>query len=512
MKQSVKRKTIYRFFTAMAVGVLSSFSSCSDEYSDAFYVDNNTYYDEPFRPMLHFTPEKFWMNDPNGMVYLDGEYHLFYQHNTQASKWGPMNWGHAVSTDLLHWEHLPVALSPDKNGDIFSGSAVIDKNNTAGFGANAMVAVFTSNGDRQRQSIAYSTDKGRTFTMYENNPVLKNDDIVDFRDPKVFWYADGNYWVMSLATGQTITFYSSPDLKSWTRLSEFGEGIGAHGGVWECPDLFPLTYNGQQKWVLLVSINPGGPGGGSATQYFTGDFDGTAFTADASPYPLWVDYGKDNYAGVTWNNVPETDGRSLFIGWMSNWQYAEAVPTLSWRSGATLPRELSLKNHPEGYPVLASQVIKEIESISGGWSDAARNNNTYQLISESAPYQVDITLDMPVDGICMLSLENEQGESYKLTVNSRDGRLIADRTGSGQTAFSPDFGCVLESPLNASGSLKISLYVDYMSVETLVNDGISQQTNLVFPQTIYNRLVVNADSRIQPSSVKVRTMQPVWQY
>lgn len=511
MKQLLNRKSIYQLLAAMAAGVIISLSSCSDDDTDSFYVDNNTYYDELYRPMIHFTPEKFWMNDPNGMVYLDGEYHFFYQHNAQASKWGSLNWGHAVSTDLLHWEHLPVALSPDKNGDIFSGSAVIDKNNTAGFGENAMIAIFTSNGDRQRQSIAYSTDKGRTFTMYENNPVLKDDNIVDFRDPKVFWYEAGNCWIMSLATGQTITFYSSPDLKSWTYLSKFGEGIGAHGGVWECPDLFPLTYNGQQKWVLLVSINPGGPGGGSATQYFTGSFDGRTFTADDSPYPLWVDYGKDNYAGVTWNNVPEADGRRLFIGWMSNWQYAEAVPTMTWRSGATLPRELSLQAHPEGHPVLVSKVVKEIESISGDWYDAAKNNNTYRLIDESSPYLLEITLDMPADGICSFTLENEQGESYKLTVNNRDGRLYTDRTQSGQTGFSPDFGCVLESPLNATGSLKISVYVDYMSVETLVNDGISQQTNIVFPQTIYNRLVVNSDSSVQPSAVKVRKIQSVWQ-
>lgn len=510
MKQLINKKSIYQLLAAMAAGVIISLSSCSDDDTDNFYVDDNTYYDELYRPMIHFTPEKFWMNDPNGMVYLDGEYHFFYQHNPQASKWGSLSWGHAVSTDLLHWEHLPVALSPDKNGDIFSGSAVIDKNNTAGFGANAMVAIYTSNSDRQRQSIAYSMDKGRTFTMYENNPVLKDDNIVDFRDPKVFWYEEGNCWIMSLATGQTITFYSSPDLKSWTYLSTFGEGIGAHGGVWECPDLFPLTYNGQQKWVLLVSINPGGPGGGSATQYFTGHFDGKKFIADDSPYPLWVDYGKDNYAGVTWNNVPETDGRRLFIGWMSNWQYAETVPTMTWRSGATLPRELSLQTHPEGYPVLISKMIKEMESISGEWHDAAKNNNAYQLIDEPSPYQLEITLDMPADGICSFNLENEQGESFKLTVNNRDGRLITDRTAAGQTGFSPNFGCVLESPLNASGSLKISVYVDYMSVETLVNDGISQQTNLVFPQTIYNRLVVNADSPVQPSAVKVRKIQPVW--
>lgn len=512
MKQSIKRKPVYQLLAAWAAGVIFSFTACSDDDSDAFYVDNNTYYDEAYRPMIHFTPQKFWMNDPNGMVYLDGEYHLFYQHNTQASKWGPMNWGHAVSTDLMHWEHLPVALSPDKNGGIFSGSAVIDKDNTAGFGAGAMVAIYTSNGDRQRQSLAYSTDKGRTFTMYENNPVLKDDSKPDFRDPKVFRYDAGNCWIMSLATGQSITFYSSPDLKNWTKESEFGEGIGAHGGVWECPDLFPLDYNGGQKWVLLVSINPGGPNGGSATQYFTGSFDGKTFTPDPSPYPLWLDYGKDNYAGVTWNNVPEADGRRLFIGWMSNWQYAEAVPTMSWRSGATLPRELSLTSHTEGYPLLTSRVAKEIETIAGSWSEVTKNNNTYELIQEPTPYQVELTLDLPADGNCTFSLENEAGEAYQVTVDTREGRLITDRTKSGKVDFSPEFGKVMAAPLNARpGKFRVTLFVDHASVETLVNEGESQQTNLVFPQSIYTRLVVKKGSSVQPSAVKVRALQPVWQ-
>lgn len=503
-------KSTYQLLAALAAGVVFSFSSCSDD-DPGVYVDNNTYYDEQYRPMIHFSPEKFWMNDPNGMVYLDGEYHLFYQHNTQGSKWGPMNWGHAVSTDLLHWEHLPVALSPDKNGDIFSGSAVIDKNNTAGFGADAMVAIYTSNGERQCQSLAYSTDKGRTFTMYQNNPVLKDNEKADFRDPKVFWYAAGDCWIMSLATGQTISFYRSADLKEWVKLSEFGEGIGSHDGVWECPDLFPLEYNGKQKWVLLVSINPGGPNGGSATQYFTGDFDGKTFTADPSPYPLWVDYGKDNYAGVTWNNVPEADGRRLFIGWMSNWQYAEAVPTMTWRSGATLPRELSLKTHTAGYPVLASQVVEEIETIAGSWSDAAKAGNGYKLVGEGVPYQVELTFDMPSDGTCSFSLENDEGESFQITLDCREGRLLADRTKSGKVDFSPEFAKVMSAPLNvAPGNMKVTLFVDYMSVEAFVNDGESLQTNLVFPKHIYNRLVVAEGSSVQPSAVKVRMLQPVW--
>ena len=282
-----------------------------------------------WRQRYHFTPPVSWMNDPNGMVFYDGEYHLFYQHNPLGAEWGNMSWGHAISTDLMHWKQLNVALMPDHLGDIFSGCAVIDKNNTAGFGKDAMVAIYTSAGKVQSQSIAYSTDKGRTFTKYSANPVITNPGIADFRDPKVFWHNESNQWIMSLATKQTITFYGSANLKSWTRLSEFGDGIGSHGGVWECPDLVPLDYNGKTKWVLVVSINPGGPNGGSATQYFIGDFDGKTFRADALPYPLWMDYGRDNYAGVTWSNIPENDGRKIFMGWMSNWDYANNVPRLA---------------------------------------------------------------------------------------------------------------------------------------------------------------------------------------
>ncbi|HZH37827.1 MAG TPA: glycoside hydrolase family 32 protein, partial [Flavisolibacter sp.] len=307
-----------------------------------------TAYNEPHRPQIHFTPKTAWMNDPNGMVYHNGTYHLFYQHNPDSTVWGPMHWGHATTKNLVHWQHQPVKLFPDSLGTIFSGSAVVDVNNTSGFGSKGkvpLVAIFTHHNpvmekagrnDFQYQSLAFSLDEGKTWTKYTGNPVVKNPGIRDFRDPKVMWHQGSGKWIMTLATLDRVTFYSSSNLKDWLKESEFGKELGAHGGVWECPDLFPLEYNGEQVWVLLVSINPGGPNGGSATQYFTGRFDGKTFTPLQTD-TQWIDYGPDNYAGITWSN---TGKRKIFLGWMSNWQYAAAVPTQTWRSAMTIPRDL----------------------------------------------------------------------------------------------------------------------------------------------------------------------------
>ena len=307
---------------------------------------------EMYRPQIHFSPQAHWMNDPNGMVYYKGVYHLFFQYYPDSTVWGPMHWGHATSTDLIHWLEQPIALYPDSIGLIFSGSVVVDKNNTSGFGKKGqvpLVAIFTHHNmggekqmrnDFQNQSIAYSLDEGKTWIKYTGNPVLKNPGIRDFRDPKVMWYEPQKKWVMTLATKDRVTFYSSPNLKDWTKETEFGETLGAHGGVWECPDLFSLNDDyGKKVWVLTVSINPGGPNKGSATQYFLGDFDGNKFTP-ISTATRWIDYGTDDYAGVTWSN---TGNRKIFLGWMSNWQYATVVPTIKWRSATTFPRDLKLK-------------------------------------------------------------------------------------------------------------------------------------------------------------------------
>lgn len=364
--------------------LISAIVSCSKNENQGL-SENSTQtasdYTEPFRNQFHFAPVANWMNDPNGMVYYEGEYHLFYQYYPDSTVWGPMHWGHAVSPDMVHWEHLPIALYPDEFGHIFSGSAVIDWENTSGLGSTEnppMVAIYTYHLmegekagaiDYQTQGIAYSLDKGRTWTKYEGNPVLENPGIKDFRDPKVAWNEVADKWIMTLAVLDHIRFYSSSNLIDWDLESEFGREIGNHGGVWEFPDLFKLPVKGtdEEKWVLLVSINPGAPNGGSGTQYFVGEFDGKNFILDESFTPvmgesIWIGYGTDNYAGVSWSDIPKEDGRRLFIGWMGNWQYAQVVPTESWRSAMTLPRSLGLKIQDERY-ILTSTPVNELQAI-----------------------------------------------------------------------------------------------------------------------------------------------------
>ncbi len=458
--------------------------------SNSFEFDSH----ETYRPAYHFSPAYGWTNDPNGMVYQDGKFHLYYQHNPYGSMWGNMTWGHAVTTDFKKWEHLPDAIRPDSLGTIFSGSAVIDTENTAGFGANALVAIYTSAGADQTQSIAYSLDNGRTFTKYAHNPVLRDPAFIDFRDPKVFWYAPEQKWVMSLATTQTITLYSSTDLKSWKKMSEFGQGTGSHDGVWECPDLFPLQTPGKgTKWVLLVSINPGGPNGGSATQYFIGDFNGTTFTADALPYPLWLDYGRDNYAGVTWNHVPASDGRRIFIGWMSNWEYTNQVPTTHFRNAMTLPRELSLV-HNGTHLVVANYPVREIFEMRGTPNTVLVEAVTASYAVDKLPamtegtYEVELTLKAGKAKQFGFRLFNEQGEEMVYTFDRIAGELIVDRTQSGNTSFSEKFASVDKAPLSSKGTYKINLFIDKASSELFVNEGETVQTQTMFPSEPYNRI------------------------
>ena len=332
-----------------------------------------SYYSEKHRPQYHFSPESGWMNDPNGMVYHEGEYHLFYQYYPNGIKWDTMHWGHAVSQDMLHWEHLPIAIYPDELGYIFSGSAVIDHNNTSGLGEDGkapMIAIFTHHNmegeragrnDYQVQSIAYSLDNGMTFQKYRGNPVVSNPGIKDFRDPKVIWNDIDNQWIMVFAAYDKVRFYTSPNLIDWTFTGTFG--IEGDHRLWECPDLFPLEVAGsdETKWILITSIQKEGPNGGTATSYFVGEWNGETFVGDPSDQK-WLDYGTDNYAMVTWSDIPEIDGRRLGLGWMSNWQYAQEVPTKKWRSAMTLPRELKLTKYDDTYEVI-SIPVKEIESL-----------------------------------------------------------------------------------------------------------------------------------------------------
>jgi len=466
-------------------------------------------YGETYRPRFHFSPEYGWMNDPNGMVYLDGEYHLFYQYNPYGAMWGNMHWGHAVSTDLVSWTYLPTPIAPDTLGAIFSGSAVIDVNNSAGFGKNAMVAIFTSAGKVQAQSIAYSTDKGRTFTKYAHNPVLPNPGITDFRDPKVSWNEISHQWIMTLATKQTITFFGSPNLKDWTKLSEFGAGMGSHAGVWECPDLFPLVYKGKTKWVLLVSINPGGPNGGSATQYFIGSFDGKKFTADPLPYPLWTDYGRDNYAGVTWSNIPKSDGRRLFLGWMSNWAYAEKVPSSNFRSATTVPRELALVNNGK-HLVLSSFPAKELKTLRG-----ASKTVPNQLVKKSysiagllpknkGTYEIEMTLRSQQSTNFGFELKSSKGELLKFIFDLKMNKLSVDREKSGLISFNDKFKSGAIAPLLKRETYKVRLLVDKASAELFVNDGEIVMSTILFPTEVMNSMnIFSAEGNLSAENITI---------
>lgn len=478
---------------------------------------------EPHRPVYHFTPPAHWMNDPNGLVYYEGEYHLFYQYYPEGDTWGPMHWGHAVSSDLLRWEHLPIALYPDSLGLIFSGSAVVDWKNTSGFGRNGkapLVAVYTQHNmakekagaiDFQVQSIAYSNDKGRTWTKYSSNPVLPNPGTQDFRDPKVIWHEATQKWVMVLAEKDHINIYNSPDLKTWTQTGVFGRVFGSHAGVWECPDLFPMKVEGrtEEKWILIQSINPGGPNGGSATQYFVGDFDGRKFTLDpvfqhamgkfkADPKQgtpeleraVWLDYGRDNYAGVTFSDIPASDGRRMAIGWMSNWDYAQNVPTTPWRSAMTIPRQFILKNTPEGYR-LFSRPVKEMKTLrKKQFVIPARTfKGAWDLSTESgiAPgsMELDLSVSLPPGAIFDIELSNETGNRYLISYDAALKQFISDRTQAGKSDFSAKFSA---KPHHAPRQVdedvvRLHLFFDRASCELFADDGATVLTDIFFPNS-----------------------------
>jgi len=656
--------------TLSIIGLLALLS-CSNQ-KESLQQSEALFFAEKHRPQFHFSPETSWMNDPNGMFFHEGEYHLFYQYYPDSNVWGPMHWGHAVSKDMISWEHLPIALYPDSLGYIFSGSAVVDKNNTSGLGAEGelpLVAIFTYHDpkgvekgaiDYQSQGMAYSLDKGRSWTKYEGNPVLPNPGILDFRDPKVFWHEASQKWIMALAVLDHISFYSSPNLISWEKESDFGYDWGSFAGVWECPDLFemPIENSDEKKWILLVSINSGGPQGGSATQYFVGDFDGKEFSLDesfkselkifpveeeggkefenfesgygdwittgtafgetpvdgslgdqeevegiigkyfvnsfhggnestgtlSSPFftiedryinlkigggnhfatvfaglyvddklvrrsmgnnserlkstswnveefvgkraqikiidnhtsgmghvlvdqiefsdepawdldkAMWLDYGADSYAGVTWNNVPRSDGRRLFLGWMSNWEYAQIVPTLVWRSAMTLPRELTLHTREDSYR-LHSKPVNELNDYLGPLS---------KLDIEEAFIDSTFMIGADLSGDFDIKLLNEVGEY--VTLSLQEDRLIFDRSNSGETAFSVEFTKRHIVPIRNIIPQKLQIYVDTASIEIFINDGELVMTELVFPTTPYSRIKVEGGY----SDLTYRTVERAW--
>ena len=448
-----------------SIGLIKDFACWKDiKLSSVFDTKNR----EKFRPIYHHTPAYGWMNDPNGMFYKDGVWHLYYQYNPYGSQWENMTWAHSTSTDLMHWEYQGEVIQPDALGTIFSGNSVVDKENTAGFGKDVVIAFYTSAGNAQTQSLAYSTDNGMSFKKYANNPIITSD-VPDFRDPKVFWNDDLNQWNLILASGQQMNIYSSKNLKDWKYESCFGEEYGNHGGVWECPDLLKIG----DKWVLICNINPGGPFGGSATQYFVGTFDGHKFTCESKPeVTKWMDYGKDHYATVSFSNAP--NGRIVVLPWMSNWQYANQVPTQQFRSANGLPRDVSLYNYNgEEYVSVkpSPEVLNAFEQKASG---------RFQMAS-----YLEVT---NIKSNASIVLSNDKDEYVTMVYDGKNGTFSMDRTQSGLTEFHNDFKSKTIAPTN--GTIKgMQIFVDRCSIEAFDIDGKVAMSNLVFPSKPYDKIV-----------------------
>lgn len=449
-----------------SIGLINNFVCWKEiKATNAFDTKNR----EKFRPIYHHTPAYGWMNDPNGMFYKDGIWHLYYQYNPYGSQWENMTWAHSTSTDLIHWKNQGEAIQPDALGTVFSGSSVVDKENTAGFGKDAVVAFYTSAGAAQTQSIAYSTDNGETFKKYVNNPILTSD-VPDFRDPNFFWNEEVKQWNLILAAGQQMNIYSSKNLKDWKYESSFGEGYGNHGGVWECPDLLKMG----DKWVLICNINPGGPFGGSATQYFVGSFDGHKFTCESKPeVTKWMDYGKDHYATVSFSNAP--DGRIVVLPWMSNWQYANQVPTQQFRSANGLPRDLGLYSY-NGEDYVSVKASPEVFA-------AFEKKPSGRL--QSAAY-IEVT---NIKSNASIVLSNDKGERVTMVYDGKNATFSMDRTESGVTDFHSDFKAKTVAPAN--GVIKsMQIFIDRCSIEAFDTEGKVAMTNLVFPSKPYDKIIV----------------------
>jgi fructan beta-fructosidase len=530
------KKLNFLFFFIFAMLILTN---CKNEVetteNQTVEVAKAAFPDDEHRPQLHFSPKEKWMNDPNGMVYYEGEYHLFYQYYPDSTTWGPMHWGHAVSTDMVKWEHLPIALEPDELGYIFSGSAVVDWKNTAGFGSvekPAMVAIFTYHdmkGEKagkhnfQTQGIAYSTDKGRTWTKYKGNPVIPNtENIHDFRDPKVFWHEATGKWVMILAANDKIKIYNSADLKSWTFASDFGLGEGSQARPWECPDLFELKANdGKSKWVMLVSLGNRteitAPNGGTGTQYFVGDFDGKTFTnANPKETTLWLDYGTDNYAGVTWSDIPKEDGRRLFMGWMSNWNYAQVVPTENWRSAMTIARTLELENRGSAYRLI-TKPVKELETLRGKFVtlDAGVLSLTQLVDLEFLPSQTEVILEFNPEKATHpfgIQLANSKSEVLTIAFDKKLNGFMVDRTGSGKGDFYPPFRTMHTAARDYDAkTVKFHLIIDKSSVELFADDGRLVMTEIFFPNEDFNQLSLYIENgTVDLVSGEIHELKSIW--
>ena len=483
--------------------------------SDTFDTANT----EKFRPVYHHTPLYGWMNDANGLGYKDGEYHLYFQYNPYGSKWGNMHWGHSVSKDLVHWEHLAPAIARDTLGHIFSGSSIVDQENVAGYGAGNILAFYTSASDKngQIQCLAFSKDNGRTFTKYEKNPILcPADGLRDFRDPKVFRYEPEDKWVMIVSADKEMRFYDSKNLKDWNYMSSFGEGYGVQPCQFECPDMVELPVDGdlnRKKWALIVNVNPGCYFGGSATQYFTGNFDGTKFSCDSQPnVTKWLDWGKDHYATVCFSNTGE---RTIAVPWMSNWQYCNIVPTKQFRSANALPRELSLYTQ-DGEIYLSAVPVPEIKTLRKEKKEipAFTVANDYHIDSlladNDGAYELALEITVGEAEIMGFNLFNDKGEKVDIYFNLPEKRLVMDRTKSGIVDFGKksvsheievhdrrkttsinyidDFALATWAPIKKENKYTLDVFVDKCSVEIFLNGGKVAMTNLIFPSEPYNRM------------------------
>lgn len=500
--------------------------SCAAKEQKGINSQQQKFYTEKYRPQFHFSPEKMWMNDPNGMVYYKGEYHLCYQHYPNATVWGPMHWGHAISSDLVNWEHLPIALYPDSLGYIFSGSTIVDTANTSGLKTgdeDPLVALFTysnyewekaGRNDYQYQGLAYSNDKGRTWEKY--GAVISNPGQKDFRDPKVIWHEGSQKWIMTIVAGQHAEFYSSPDLKDWNKESEFGHEIGDHSGVWECPDLFPIKVKDSDeiKWVLLVSVQPGNP----PVQYFVGEFDGTTFTPDAMQItPRYLDHGWDNYAGVTWANAPVGDDEKIFIGWMSNWRYAETIPDPGFRSGGmTLPRKISLVKKDDQYQMVSSPVdqLKKLRKESQTLSDLSCHGEVkLDCLIEDKKGSFELVIDISNKSAKNFGfkLSNSLEEEFVFTCDVENKRIYTDRSKSGITSFHDEFVNQNSMEYQNFDNMKLQVFYDRTSVEVFINaNGVF--TNLVFPNEVYKELeVFSNDGSIKLKKCEVWSLNSIWE-
>jgi fructan beta-fructosidase len=493
------------------------------------HLTTDVSFTETYRPQYHYSPKINWMNDPNGLVYHEGTWHLFHQYNPFGTRWGYMSWNHAVSTDLVHWEHRPVAIpyGAEEEEGIFSGSAVVDHANTSGFGDGTtapIVAIYTSayGGDEpfQAQSLAYSTDGGETFTRYEGNPVLTFEDP-DFRDPNVKWDAADERWLMvvALPLQHKVQFYASDNLIDWEYLSDFGPA-GATGGIWECPDLFPLAVDDDPeriKWVLHVDMNPGAIAGGSGSQFFVGDWDGTRFTADpeiSGGEIMWADYGTDYYAAISWNNVPEDDGRRIMIGWMNNWDYANEIPTSPWRSAMSLPRTVQLKEI-DGQIRIIQQPIHELERLRAGTvqvGSISLNSEIEEAEISGNSYELTMDMDPGSTSSAGIKIRTGNGEETTIGYDSSSQNVFADRSISGEHDFDEGFTRISRAPARLiEGKLSLRIFVDWSSVEIYVNGGEAVITKRIFPEPESTGIQFFAeDGEAHFTNIGFHEMSSVW--